>query len=63
MTYVTTYLFPSYAIDRTYGVLADGKLFVQYSVRQPDDAKEYTYPYGSAHVVKPLSKEHSDAVM
>ena len=48
MTYVTTYLFPSYAIDRTYGVLADGKLFVQYSVRQPDDAKEYTYLNGDA---------------
>lgn len=48
MTYVTTYLFPSYAIDRTYGVLADGKLFVQYSVRQPDDAKEYTYLSGDA---------------
>ncbi len=43
MTYVTTYLFPSYAIDCTYGVLTDGKLFVQYSVRQPDDAKDYTY--------------------
>ena len=43
MNYVTTYSFPSYAEDCTVGVIGDGKLFFQYSVKQPDDAQKYDY--------------------
>lgn len=43
LTYATAYTFPSYAEDTTCGVLADGRLFLQYSVKQPDDAQKYDY--------------------
>lgn len=43
LTYVTAYRFPSYAEEYNYEVLADGKLLIQYSVKQPDDAQKYDY--------------------